>query len=119
MSLAMALSVIFLNKWLINLIGINGAAVATLIVVFVYSLTKIIYIKSKIGIQPFGLNTLKVLLIIGAIYTLFYFWNFELHPVLNIIVKSSIIVVAYLIFIKQFNISEDLSVLVAKFVRKK
>ncbi len=119
LSLAMAFSVILLNKWLINQIGINGAALATLIVVFVYSLIKIIYIKSKLKMQPFGLNTLKVLLIIGSIYALFYFWNFELHPVLNIIVKSGIVIISYLICIKQFNISEDLSSLVAKFVRKK
>lgn len=119
LSLAMALSVIFLNKWLINQIGINGAALATLIVVLVYSLIKIIYINSKLSMQPFGMKTLKVLLIIGSIYTLFYFWNFELHIILNIIVKSSIIILSYLFFIKQFNISEDLSSLTAKFVRKK
>jgi len=118
LSLAMALTVIFLNKWLINEIGINGAALATLIVVFVYSLIKIIYINSKLKMQPFGWNTFKVLLIIGAIYTLFYFWNFDLHPILNMSIKSGIVIISYLFCVKQFNISEDLSSLVSKIVRK-
>ena len=47
LSLTMALSVIVLNRWLIGLIGINGAALATLIVVLVYGIIKIIFIKSE------------------------------------------------------------------------
>lgn len=118
-SLSMALSVIFLNKWFIEMIGINGAALATLIVVFVYSLVKVIYIKFKLDIQPFDINTFKLLLVIGFIFTIFYFWGFEIHPVLNIIIKSLVITVCYLFFVKKLNISEDLSILAMKFVRKK
>ena len=47
-SIAMALSVILLNRWLIQLFGINGAALATLLVVVVFSTFKIIYIKRKL-----------------------------------------------------------------------
>ena len=61
LSLAMAVTVIFLNKWLIDLIGIDGAALATLIVVFMYSTIKIFYIKAKLKIQPFQLTTIKLL----------------------------------------------------------
>ncbi|MFA5299803.1 MAG: oligosaccharide flippase family protein, partial [Lutibacter sp.] len=68
LSLAMAISVIVLNKWLIELIGINGAAIATLIVVVVYSVVKIIYLKSKLNIQPFNFNTIKLGVIILVIF---------------------------------------------------
>ena len=43
LSIGMAISVIFLNKWLINLIGMDGAALSTLIVMLSYSVIKIFY----------------------------------------------------------------------------
>ena len=74
----MALSVIVLNRWLIGLIGINGAALATLIVVLVYGIIKIIFIKSKLNIQPFSRNTIKVLVVIMTIYFVINFFRQKL-----------------------------------------
>ncbi len=119
LSIAMALSVIFLNKWLIQLIGINGAALATFIVVLMYSFIKIIYIKAKVNVQPFSTETLKVLGSISLIYAVFYFWNFNFHPVINILLNSSFIVLLYVVVVNKLNISKDLKELIMKFVRKK
>lgn len=118
LSLAMAISVIFLNKWLINLIGINGAAVATLIVVVVYSLTKIIYLKGKLNIQPFDGNTIKLAVIILAIFAAFYFWNFNFHPIINIGIKGIIISVLYFLLINKMHISKDINSFVTKYIAK-
>ena len=117
LSLAMAVSVIVLNHWLIKLIGINGAALATLIVVLMYSLIKMGYIKMKLNIHPFGLNTLKIILIIITIYGGFYFWNFNLNPIVNIILKGIITCGIYLFLIKKLHISEDINSLVSKFLK--
>ncbi len=116
LSLAMAISVILLNKWLIKAIGINGAALATLIVVIVYSIYKIVYIKSKLRIQPFSLKTIKLLLIIFGIFTLFYFWNFSFNPLINIALKSLIIVFLYLVLIKKTTISKDINDLIYRYL---
>ncbi|NLP56686.1 lipopolysaccharide biosynthesis protein [Lutibacter sp. B1] len=117
MSLAMAVTVIFLNKWLINLIGINGAALATLIVVLIYSSIKIVYIKYKLNIQPFSINTLKLLLITTVIFVVFYFWNFNIHPILSIVLKSVIVSILYVFFIRKAQISEDIDSLVSKYFK--
>ncbi|MDT8416440.1 MAG: polysaccharide biosynthesis C-terminal domain-containing protein, partial [Lutibacter sp.] len=109
LSLAMAFSVIFLNKWLIDLIGINGAAIATLIVVVVYSVAKIIYLKSKLKIQPFNVNTIKLTIIISAIFGVFYFWNFSFHPIINIGLKGILISVLYFLLINKLHISKDIN----------
>ena len=119
LSLAMAISVIFLNKWLINLIGINGAAIATLIVVVFYSLFKIAYIQTKLKIQPFGFNTLKILIVVLGLFLVFYFWNFSFHPLVNIILKCLIISAIYIILIKKLKISEDINELLTKFLSTK
>ncbi|MDO9595503.1 MAG: polysaccharide biosynthesis C-terminal domain-containing protein, partial [Lutibacter sp.] len=118
LSLAMAISVIFLNKWLIDLIGINGAAIATLIVVAMYSLLKIIYLRSKLNIQPFDLNTIKLAIIISAIFAAFYFWNFSFHPIINIGLKAVIISLLYFLLINKLQISKDINGFVSKYVSK-
>ena len=118
-SIAMAFSVIFLNNWLIQLIGINGAALATFIVVFSYSLVKILYINLKMKIQPFDINTIKILMIICFVFLLFNFWSFNFHPFLNIVINSCLIVIVYIMFVKIFQISEELNDLIVNFVRKK
>ncbi len=118
LSLSMAVTVIFLNKWLIDLIGIDGAALATLIVVLLYSVVKISYIKAKLKIQPFQLNTLKVLVLISAVYAGFYFWNFSYHPFVNIGLKSIAIVLIYGFLINRFHISQDISSLMVKYFKR-
>jgi len=119
LSLAMAISVIFLNKWLINLIGINGAALATLIVVIFYSIFKILYINIKLKIQPFGIQTIKILIVVLGVFISFYFWNFSFHPLLNILLKSISIGVIYLVLINKLQISKDINSLVSKYLSVK
>jgi len=118
LSITMAISVIFLNKWLINMLGINGAAIATLIVVVVYSFIKIGYIRSKLNIQPFSINTIKILLLMIGLYFVFSFWNFSWLPLVNILIKSVVVSFLYLVLIKKIHISEDLNLLAAKFLQK-
>lgn len=118
LSLAMAISVIFLNKWLIDWVGIDGAAIATLIVVVVYSVIKIIYLKAKLNIQPFDINTIKLGIIISVIFAVFYFWNFNFHPIINIGLKGVIISILYFLLINKLQISKDISSFVAKYVAK-
>ena len=118
LSLAMAISVIFLNKWLISWVGIDGAAIATLIVVVVYSVVKIIYLKAKLNIQPFDLNTIKLGVIISVIFAVFYFWNFNFHPIINIGLKGIIISILYFLLINKLQISKDISSFVGKYMAK-
>lgn len=118
LSLAMAINVILLNKWLIDLIGINGAAIATLIVVVVYSIAKIIYLKSKFKIQPFDGNTIKLTVIISVIFFAFYFWNFSFHPIINIGLKGVIISLLYFLLINKLHISKDINNFIANYATR-
>ena len=118
LSIAMAVSVIVLNKWLIDLMGINGAALATLIVVLIFSTIKIFYVKQKLHIQPFTEKTVKVLLLIIVLFFAFYFMDFPFHPILNILMKTIIITIIYVLTVFKLNISEEVNVLLRKFIRK-
>jgi O-antigen/teichoic acid export membrane protein len=118
LSLAMAVTVIFLNKWLISLIGIDGAALATLIVTLLYSVIKIFYIKSKFEIQPFSLKTIKIALIISLVFSVFYFWNFDFNPLINMMLKGVLITILYTFLIKKFHISEEINMLFLRYMNK-
>ncbi len=119
LSIAMALSVILLNRWLIGLIGINGAALATLITVIVYNTIKIMYVKAKLKIQPFTGNTIKIIGIVSVFFAAFYFWNFSFHPIINIALKCLIISLLYVLLIRIFHISEDIDKLFSKYVGRR
>lgn len=114
-SVGMAVSVIFLNKWLIGMLGIDGAALATLIVVFVFSTIKIVYIQNKLNMQPFTIKTIIVLLLVSSLFFGFYFWNFSFHPIVNILLKTVIISVIYAFAILKLNISSDIQEVLRKY----
>ena len=115
-SIAMALSVIVLNKWLIQLLGINGAALSTLIVVLVFGTFKILYIHKKLQMQPFTTKTVQILLVIAVLFAVFYWLDFGWHPVFNIIVKSLLITLVYIFVIYKLNISEEVTKLIKKYI---
>ena len=119
LSLAMAITVVVLNNWLIQLIGIKGAALSSLIVVVLYTIIKIGYINLKFKIKPFSLQTVKLLFLISCIFILFYFWNFSFHPLLNIFLKVVLITGLYVFLIKKTNISDDINMLLKTFFDKK
>ncbi|RPD98167.1 lipopolysaccharide biosynthesis protein [Aureibaculum marinum] len=116
-SIAMAISVVFLNRWLIQLLGIDGAALATLIVVLIFSTVKIIYVQLKLNMQPFTKKTILVLTIISILFLIFYSITIPFHPIVNMVLKSLIITIVYIFTIYKLNISEDINVLIKKYFR--
>ena len=107
-SISMAISVYLLNDYLIDLYGINGAAISTFIVLLIFTILKILYIVFKIKIQPYSLNSLKILFSIFIIYLINYFINLDYNPLLNIFIRSVGITILYLIMIYFFGISQKL-----------
>jgi O-antigen/teichoic acid export membrane protein len=106
-SLIMAISVYFLNNWLIVKIGINGAAISTLFVVFVFNSIKLYYVKLKFGLTPFTNKTGLLFLIILVFFGSFYFWDFPFNPILSIILKSILLSTLYLVVIIKLNIAPE------------
>ncbi len=117
-SIGMAACVIFLNKVLINALGIDGAALATLITIFIFSTIKIWYINSKMDMHPFTPKTMQVIGLIAVLFFPFHFFDFTFHPIVNIILKSLMITGIYFALIVRLNISDDINGLVSKYFKK-
>lgn len=110
--LLLVLMMIGLNMLLIPPYGIEGAAWATLISVFVYNTIKLWFVVRKMNLFPFTVNTLKSFAIMGIIFLMFYFWDFQFHPLLNIILKSMLIVPVYVFLNYRFKISSEINDLI-------
>ncbi len=115
-SLSMAASVFVLNKVLIEYMGIEGAALATLIVVLVFAVMRVYYVYRKLDMQPFDRKTGLVLLLIGLNFAIFFSIQLNLPPLLAILIKSAFISVIFLFLVLRLKISDDLNTFFDNFV---
>ncbi|ALJ06584.1 sugar isomerase [Pseudalgibacter alginicilyticus] len=101
-----------LNMIFIPLYGGNGAALATFIVIFLYNISKLLFVSYAFKMIPFTINTLKTLLLILSSVVLFYFWDFPFYPLINIALKTLLLVVLYSYIIYKYQFSEDISAVI-------
>lgn len=115
----LAILIVALNMLFIPLYGIEGAAMATFLAICIYNTVKIYFVHLKFKMLPYTKGTLKSLVIILVGLVLFFFWEFPFGPVLNMILKSVIVVVLYVFMLLKLNVSEDLSTLFNTYLRLK
>jgi len=109
---------IILNLILIPILNMYGACLAILISIIVYNLFKFVIIYSKWKIQPFSINTLKIVLLLVLIVTTTYFIPHLSNPIIHIIVLSVPVIAIYLWLCYLMNISEDYNDLAEKAMHK-
>jgi O-antigen/teichoic acid export membrane protein len=117
-SIAMAISVIFLNRVFIERFGINGAALATVLVVIFFGFVKIFYVNNKLKMNPYSVNTGKIMILITLMFFVFHYVNLPINPFLGIVIKSLLISLIYFFVVIKLQLSEDLNQLYQKYLVK-
>ena len=114
-SLFSSVLAVVLNIYLITEFGIIGAAYATVIVLIIMNSLKIYLVKAKFKIHPFSKDTIKIIIL--SVLTFFVFSNLQLgfQPLINIVVKSSLILVLYTLSAYIFKLSDDVNIFIDKF----
>ena len=107
--LFLAVVTYFLNLYFIPIYGVNGAAIATLISLFIYYFLSLLKLKIKTGLQPYSFKTVLLLIVSVCLFLLANTIDFELNPILEILVMTSIISPVYLILIYSLRISEEMN----------
>jgi O-antigen/teichoic acid export membrane protein len=107
-SIAMALGVTALNLIWIPLYGIDGAALATFVVIGASVVLKMIYLYFKINAHPFSWNLCKALLVVALLFVAFQMLQFNMSPILQILLTSTLVSVLYVATVIQFKLSNDL-----------
>ena len=118
----LALLTISSNLIFIPLYGINGAACAAALSIFIYTLIKLVYVWMKFKIQPYTQRTFQVIACALITYGITLLLpgkpdNF-VTAILYLVIKSSLILILFAVIILKFKISEEVSH-IAKVLLKK
>ena len=108
MGFFLALMIVLFNLWLIPIMGINGAALASLLAVGTYDSVKLYYVWRKFGIHPFTMETVLAGLLLLALGVLFYYLSLPWHPILNIGLKSLAVGAVFFALVYRLRISGDI-----------
>jgi O-antigen/teichoic acid export membrane protein len=100
------------NYILIPKYGINGAAMATALSVFLFNLIRLILIKVKMGLQPFSLKTLYTVLILLGVYGISIYLPLSGNLYVDIIWKTFVVVAIFIPLLLALELSEDINKMV-------
>ena len=109
LGLCLVVLTVSLNMYFIPNFGIEGAAIATLISIGLYSIAKFLFVVFKMDLFPFSKKTIVSLGIIALSFFVFYFWNFSFHPIVNILLKSVLITLFYWVLNYKCKTSDDIN----------
>jgi len=87
--------------------GIIGTSISILISLFVFNLCKIILLKIKMNLSPFSKSTWLIIGIFLFQMSLIYFLQFNFIPIINIVLKVTIIGLTFLVLLKFIKPNDD------------
>ena len=102
------LAVVF-NIVFIPILGIWGAAIATFSTFFAFFSVKLYLVYKKFHMHPFTQKTLPISILIVVTSLLFYFWEFNIHPLASITIKGLVTTALYVFVAYKMNLSEELT----------
>jgi O-antigen/teichoic acid export membrane protein len=118
LGLFLVVLIVLLNMYFIPNFGLNGAALATLIAITLYSLAKLLFVVLKMKLFPFTIKTVLSLVIVVVSFLVFYYWDFNFNPFLNILLKSVLVSIFYVGLSFYLNISSDINFVITSFFKK-
>lgn len=104
----MSIAVVVLNLLLIPSYGIEGAAFASFLSMFLYNFIKYVYIKVQLSFEPFSWDVLKIILLGVAIYfAQDYLFGGNESGILDLIIRSTSITLMYILGIFALGIAKE------------
>ena len=88
--------------------GIIGTSLSILISLFVFNLCKIILLRVKMNLSPFSKSTLLIIGIFLFQMALIHFLQFNFTPIINIVLKGTIIGFTFLLLLKFIKPNDDI-----------
>ena len=109
---------VLMNQWLIPIMGIEGAAIATGCVWLASGIVMAMLIWLVYRMQPITLDVVYSILLFSAVFAVNYFWQGSSDSLLTTsILKSVILVGGALLVILYFRLSEDVHSMVKKVLK--
>ena len=118
-SITSAILAIILNIYFIKLYGITGAAYATLIVMVLINLMKILLVQFTFKMNPFGKKTTLTLSVIFTLYIIFSHINFDFPPIVSLVLRSLVIGLLFSLMSYLLKLTEDFQVFLTNIIKIK
>jgi len=118
LGLLLVMGAVLLNYWLIPILGLKGAALATFVAILCYNTLKLLFVYQKFGIHPLSTKMGITALLILLLLTGCYFWDFAVHPILGIGMKSTLIAIIYGVLVYRLQLSLDINKLMNRALMK-
>lgn len=119
LTILLLLIIILFNYILIPLYGIYGAAWANTIGFAVYNIAKFLFLWKKMQLQPLSSKSLLVIISMIPATLAGYFLPHIPNPIVDAIIRSSIIIILFIISIYHFKPSEEFNQLIKNLKEKK
>jgi O-antigen/teichoic acid export membrane protein len=104
------------NYIFIDLFGLVGVAIGSLVSMVLVNLARHIFLVSKYNLSPFSLNTVKILLLLGAVFGLSEILPNLENIYLNAVYKSLLITIVYVPSAYLLKCSADFNLVVDKYL---
>ena len=98
LTIAMSALIIVLNLFMIPSYGIEGAAGASAIVMLLFNLVKYLFLKIRLGLEPFSKETLKILGVGILTFNSARFASLDASPIPNLIFTSLVVLGVFLLW---------------------
>ncbi|RLD71362.1 MAG: polysaccharide biosynthesis protein [Bacteroidetes bacterium] len=115
--LTFAFVIVLSNFLLIPIYGLVGAAIASFISKFLYNSIKVVFLYRKFRFQPFSYRHILLYTIAFAAYWISTFLPSFSNYIIDIIIRSSLIMILFTVPVYFFKISEDINEHVDKIIR--
>jgi len=111
-----AVLAILLNIYFIKLYGIIGAAYATLIVMVLINLMKILLVQFTFKINPFGKKTILILLVIFTLHLIFSHIDLDFPPIISLVLRSLLIGLLFSFISYLLKLTEDFQIFLTNLI---
>ncbi|MFH1004126.1 MAG: polysaccharide biosynthesis C-terminal domain-containing protein [Bacteroidota bacterium] len=108
-ALLLIVLMITMNLFFIPRYGITGASIGTMITLIIYNSLRIFYILKVFKMQPFDVKSILVLAISGITFVILYCIPFLFNVYIDIIIRSSVCLMLYMIPIYFLKISSEVN----------
>ena len=115
---SLALLTIITNLLFIPTFGMEGAALASLISLFIFNLVKFIFIYIKFNLQPFSKKTLLVLAIGSFSFVVGYFFPQLENNILDLLIRSILVTIIFGLLIIFTKASTDINNFLSEVLKK-
>ena len=92
----------------LGIVGINGAAFATALSIFLFNFIKFVFIYVKVKLHPFDIKTLYSILLLLFVYYVVDSLSLDFNPYLNIFLNSSISLIIFVPILLYTKLSLEL-----------